>query len=88
MKPPSFKALLCGFIPFAALCFSVPVWDRVRPTVFGIPFNFFWLISWILVTPFCMWAAYRFEMRAFLRPLENPVVGDNRAPNQGTHLEP
>jgi hypothetical protein len=29
--------------------------------VLGIPFNFFWLTLWLLITPFCMWGAYRLE---------------------------
>jgi len=28
-----------------------------------LPFNFFWLITWLLLTPVCMWAAYRQEAR-------------------------
>ncbi len=32
-------------IPFLAICFSVPLWDRVYPLVFGLPFNLFWLIA-------------------------------------------
>lgn len=43
------------------MCFSVPFWDRVDPMVFGLPFNLFWLVSWILLTPLCMWGAYRIE---------------------------
>jgi hypothetical protein len=35
----------------------------VYPMVFGIPFNFFWLMSWVLLTPLCMWGAYRIEVR-------------------------
>jgi len=31
--------------------------------VLGLPFNFFWLISWLLLTPLCMWGAYRLEAR-------------------------
>jgi Protein of unknown function (DUF3311) len=61
VKRPSLGALLCGLIPFAATCFSVAWWDRVYPMVFGIPFNFFWLISWLFLTPLCMWGAYRLE---------------------------
>lgn len=61
MKPPSLGALLFGLIPFIAMCFSVSLWDRVHPLVFGIPFNFFWLIAWTLFTPVCMWGAYRLE---------------------------
>jgi hypothetical protein len=45
------------------VCFSVPLWDRIHPLVFGIPFNLFWLIFWILFTPLCTWRAYRLEER-------------------------
>lgn len=62
MKRPSLGAILLGLIPFAATCFSVALWDRVDPVVFGLPFNFFWLISWLLLTPLCMWGAYRLEV--------------------------
>jgi len=63
VKRPSLGAILLGLIPFSAVCFSVSLWDRVNPTVFGLPFNFFWLIAWILLTPLCMWGAYLFELR-------------------------
>lgn len=62
MKRPSLKSILLGLIPFAAVCFSVPLWDRIEPMMLGLPFNLFWLISWILVTPLFMWAAYRIEV--------------------------
>jgi Protein of unknown function (DUF3311) len=58
---PSASALLLGLIPFAAMCFSVALWDRIDPMLFGIPFNLFWLISWIVLSPWCMWFAYRVE---------------------------
>ncbi len=61
MRRPSGRALLLALIPFAAMCFSVPLWDRIEPVMFGLPFNLFWLISWILLTPLCMWVAYRIE---------------------------
>jgi uncharacterized protein DUF3311 len=60
-KRPSLGSILLGLIPFTAVCFSVSLWDRVYPMVLGLPFNFFWLISWLLVTPLCMWGAYRLE---------------------------
>jgi hypothetical protein len=63
VKRPSLGAILLGLIPFIAVCFSVSLWDRINPTVFGLPFNFFWLVLWILLTPLCMWGAYRFELR-------------------------
>jgi hypothetical protein len=61
MKRPSLGAILLGLIPFAASCLSVPFWNRLYPMVFGLPFNLFWLISWLLLTPVCMWGAYRLE---------------------------
>jgi Protein of unknown function (DUF3311) len=60
-KRPSLGAILLALVPFAAMCFSVPLWDRVQPMLLGIPFNLFWLISWIVLTPLCMWIAYRLE---------------------------
>ena len=63
IKRPSWPALLLALIPFVAMCFSVALWDRVEPMLLGIPFNLFWLICWIVLTTFCMWAAYRFESR-------------------------
>jgi hypothetical protein len=61
MKPPSLGSILLGLIPFTATCFTVSLWDRVYPVLFGLPFNVFWLILWLLLTPLCMWGAYRIE---------------------------
>ena len=58
---PSLGAILVGVIPFAALCFSVPLWDRIHPFVLGLPFNIFWIITWIVLTPICLFAAHRIE---------------------------
>jgi hypothetical protein len=30
--------------------------------ILGLPFNFFWLVSWLVLTPLCMWGAYRLEV--------------------------
>ena len=62
VKKPSLRALLLGLIPFIAMCFSVSLWDRIDPMIFDIPFNLFWLIAWIVLSPLCMWAAYRAEI--------------------------
>ena len=58
MRKPSLGAILFALIPFIAICFSVPLWDRIHPVILGLPFNFFWLITWLLLTPLCMWGAY------------------------------
>ena len=31
--------------------------------VLGLPFNLFWLVLWLVLTPLCMWGAYRLETR-------------------------
>jgi len=63
VKRPSLGSILLGLIPFVAVCFTVALWDRVSPTVLGLPFNFFWLIAWLLLTPLCMAGAYWIETR-------------------------
>ncbi|HEV2314665.1 MAG TPA: DUF3311 domain-containing protein [Candidatus Acidoferrales bacterium] len=63
VRKPSLGAVLLGLIPFLAMCFSVSLWDRVYPMVLGLPFNLFWLVAWIFLTPLCMWAAYALETR-------------------------
>ena len=61
VKKPSFAAIIVALIPFCAICFSVSAWDRVYPMVFGLPFNFFWLLAWIVLTSACMAVVYRIE---------------------------
>jgi hypothetical protein len=61
VRKPSLGAVLLGLIPFIAMCLSVSLWDRVEPMIFGLPFNLFWLIAWIVLSSLCMWAAYRVE---------------------------
>jgi hypothetical protein len=57
------RALALALIPFAAMCFSVALWDRVDPMILGIPFNLFWLICWIPLSSLCMWGVYRLEKK-------------------------
>jgi hypothetical protein len=59
MRRPPIAALLLALVPFVAICFSVPLWDRVFPLVLGLPFNLFWLVCWIPLTSLCLWGAYR-----------------------------
>ncbi|MEO8052537.1 MAG: DUF3311 domain-containing protein [Acidobacteriota bacterium] len=58
---PSLWAIVVALIPFCAMCFSVSAWDRIYPMVLGLPFNFFWLLLWIVLTSVCMGAIYRIE---------------------------
>jgi len=61
IKKPSLLALLLALIPFAAMCFSVALWDRIDPMILGVPFNLAWLVCWIVLSSLCLWAAYRVE---------------------------
>jgi len=62
-KPPSFVSLFLALIPFTTICFTVSLWDRVYPFVFGLPFNLAWLLGSIVATPLFMWFAYRVESK-------------------------
>ncbi len=73
---PSLGAVAVGSVPFIAVCFSVPLWDRVHPMILGLPFNFFWLILWILITPLIMSIAYRLEQRRRSQPSSHGKKGD------------
>ncbi len=60
-RKPSAGSLLLGLIPFVAMCFTVPLWDRIDPMLLGLPFNLFWLIVWIVLSSLCLAIAYRRE---------------------------
>jgi hypothetical protein len=68
VKRPAAGALLLGCVPFVAMCFTVPLWDRIHPMVWGLPFNLFWLMLWVGLTSLCIWGAYRIERRREGRP--------------------
>ncbi len=63
MQRPSLLAVAIGVIPFIGMCFSVPLWDHVSPMVFGLPFNLFWLLLWIVLSSGCMALANYIEER-------------------------
>jgi hypothetical protein len=65
----SVGALIFGLIPFAGMCFSVPLWDRIDPTVMGVPFNICWLVGWIVLSSACMGMAYRCETSSEARSI-------------------
>ena len=63
MKRPSNASILLSMIPFCGMCFSVPLWDRVYPRVLGLPFNLFWILAWLALTPVLMAIVYRLERK-------------------------
>ena len=49
-------------IPYAAWVW-VPFYNRIEPTLFGIPFFYWWQTLWILLAALCILPAYLFEDR-------------------------
>ncbi len=50
-------------IPFAWIIGMVPVVNRVRPIVLGLPFLAFWLVAGIPVTFACIWGLYTIDSK-------------------------
>jgi hypothetical protein len=63
IKRPSAASVVLALIPVVALCFSVPLWDRINPRVLGLPFNLFWIVAWLGLTPAVMGIVYSIEKR-------------------------
>lgn len=63
VRKPSGVAVAIGLVPFLGMCFSVPLWDRTTPAIFGLPFNLVWLIAWIVISSGCMALVNRIEQR-------------------------
>jgi hypothetical protein len=56
-------ALILGAIPFIAMVFALPLVNRIEPIILGLPFLLFWLLAWVVMTPFVLFAAYFFEKK-------------------------
>jgi hypothetical protein len=41
-----------------ALVAGLPFVNRIHPIVLGLPFLLFWILAWVLVTPFFLVGAY------------------------------
>lgn len=57
----SLYILVC-VIPFLLLVFPLfEIGNRATPIVLGLPFSFFWVVLWILVTFIALVILYRFD---------------------------
>ncbi len=63
MKKGTRLALILGTVPFITLVFALPLVNRIRPLVLGLPFLLFWILLWVLLTPLILFIAYRLEAR-------------------------
>lgn len=53
------RALLFAAVPFLTLVFCLPLVNRVRPMILGLPFLLFWIVFWVLMTPLALFLADR-----------------------------
>jgi hypothetical protein len=63
MKLGTRLALLLGAVPFLTLVFALPLVNRIEPVILGLPFLLFWILGWVLLTPFILLLAYLLEKR-------------------------
>ncbi|MFQ6037283.1 MAG: DUF3311 domain-containing protein [Candidatus Aminicenantales bacterium] len=56
-------ALCLGAVPFVTMVFALPVVNRIEPVILGLPFLLFWLLGWVILTPFLLMAAYVLEKK-------------------------
>ncbi len=63
MKKGTKYALILGAIPFITLVFALPLVNRIKPVVFGLPFILFWILVWVILTPFILFVAYTLERK-------------------------
>jgi hypothetical protein len=56
-------AIMLGAIPFITLVFALPFVNRIEPVILGLPFILFWILSWVLLTPLILFAAYICEKK-------------------------
>jgi hypothetical protein len=73
MKKGTKYALILGAIPFITLVFALPLVNRIKPVVFGLPFILFWILCWVILTPFILFIAYTLE-----RKLNKSEDGDEK----------
>jgi len=63
MKKGTKYALILGAIPFVTLVFALPLVNRIKPVILGLPFLLFWILGWVLLTPLILFLAYTLERR-------------------------
>ncbi len=56
-------ALILGAIPFVTLVFALPLVNRIKPVILGLPFLLFWILIWVILTPLILFIAYLLEKK-------------------------
>jgi hypothetical protein len=63
MRKGTRLALMLAAIPFLTLVFALPLVNRLRPIILGLPFLLFWILAWVALTPLILYLAYRLEKK-------------------------
>lgn len=63
MQKGTLLALMLGAVPFLMLVFALPLVNRLEPVILGMPFLLFWILVWVIATPFLLFAAYVVEKK-------------------------
>lgn len=63
MQKGTLLALMLGAVPFLMLVFALPFVNRLEPVILGMPFLLFWILAWVIATPFLLFAAYVVEKK-------------------------
>lgn len=58
------RALVFAAVPFITLVFCLPLVNRVRPIILGLPFLLFWIVAWVLATPLALYLADRAKKKS------------------------
>lgn len=61
MRRKTFRILfsLIALVCFLPLIFPVFEWaNRAEPMIIGLPFNFFWVLLWMVITFICVLTLY------------------------------
>ncbi|MFC5449002.1 DUF3311 domain-containing protein [Paenibacillus aestuarii] len=53
-----------AIIPFIAQLIALPLVNRIYPFIFGIPLLHFWLLLWMILTPFFTLTIYQIQKRS------------------------
>jgi len=55
--------LILETIPFITLVFALPLVNRIKPMILGLPFMLFWILTWVILTPLILFVAYTLEKK-------------------------
>lgn len=56
-------ALLFAAVPFITLVLALPLVNKLEPVILGLPFLLFWILTWVVLTPPILFAAYICEKK-------------------------